>query len=193
MSEFFSFSGLKIFLRDLISSRTLIIGEVGSGKTLLTTKIITLFIKNGFEEDVTVIDLAPNKNKIGVPIRHYLKKPDLNRINYFIPEKIYAPRLTASNLAELRKFIYLNYIEAKKLFKVYISNPTKILIVNDLSIFLHYGGVNELLKVIETPETFVANAYYGYVIKDPFQSGLDEMEHEKIKILMNYMYKIISL
>ena len=188
-----SFPDLKIFLKDLIKHKTLIIGEVGSGKTRLTSKIIVSFIENDLGEDVTLIDLAPNKNKIGEPIKHYLKKPDVNKINYLIPKRIYAPRLTASDLVELRKLIYLNYLEARKLFKIYLNNPTKILVINDSSIFLHYGSVDELLKIIDISETFVANAYYGYSIKDHFQSGLDEMERKKIEILTNYMDRTIPL
>ena len=188
----YSFRNLKNF-KDLIKHKTLIVGEVYSGKTRLTSRIIVLFIENNLGKDVTLIDLAPNKNKIGKPVKYYLKKLDLNKINHLIPKRIYAPRLTASDPVELRKFMYLNYLEARKLFKIYLHNPTKILVINDLSIFLHYGNINELLKIINASETFIANTYYGHRIKDPFQSGLDEMEHKKIEILMSYMDKIISL
>lgn len=185
------FSDIEIYLKDIIGYKTLIIGELGSGKTLFTSKIIDELVENGYGDDMTVIDLAPGKDEVGVPISHYTKKVEL--VIYLYPKKIYAPRLTASNPAELDNFIYLNYIESRKLLLRYIEKPTKILVINDLSIFLHYGTVHEILEAIGSSETFIGNAYYGYRIKDLFQTGLDEMEREKIRRLINYMDRVIEL
>ena len=183
----------KFSLNEIINRRTLIIGEVGSGKTLLTANIVKLLIEKCFKKEITIIDLAPNKNKIGVPLNQYLKNISSYNIRYLIPRRIYAPRLTASSPHELKSFLYLNYIEAKKLFNIYSSNPTKILIINDLTIFLHYGTVDELLNIIKTSKTFIGNAYYGYSIKDRFNTGLDEVERKKVKSLIDHMDSVVSL
>ena len=46
---------------SLLGKRTLIIGEVGSGKTALTAKIVLDLIAMGLGNEITVIDMAPEK------------------------------------------------------------------------------------------------------------------------------------
>ncbi|MEM4706734.1 MAG: hypothetical protein QXW27_04255, partial [Candidatus Methanomethylicaceae archaeon] len=75
--------------KELIGKRTIIKGEVGSGKTRLTEQLINEALTIFPSYKITVIDLAPPRIIIGSStIGGYINVP--LGINYLRPEKIYA-------------------------------------------------------------------------------------------------------
>jgi len=179
------------WVASILRRRTLIIGEVGTGKTKLTADIIKMLLEMGFKKDISIIDLGPGKKDVGSPLSKYLG--GFYVLTYLYSPDIYAPRLMARDSDELMKYIELNYREAKKLFKIYLSHPTRILVINDLSIFLHRGTVKEIMDIIKESDTFIGNAYYGSRIKDKFDTGIDEVERQRVEELIEYMDKVINL
>ena len=182
---------LKIDVEDILDKRTLIIGDVGTGKTRLTAELINGLIERGFGEYMTIIDLGPSLGRVGSTLAQYSR--NIVRLRYLRPSKIYAPRLTAISRDELNEYIMWNYSESRRLFMEYVKSPTDILVVNDLSIFLHRGTVSEVIRFIKHSDTFIGNAYYGKAIVDKFGLGLDEVEKSRVEELLNYMDNIINL
>jgi len=75
----------------------------------------------------------------------------------------------------------------------YIRNPTKILIINDLSIYFHAGDLSKILQCLSKAETFLANSYYGKTLKNDFNTGVSYRERDLVKKMMRYMDRVIML
>ncbi len=175
---------------ELLNKKTLIIGDVSSGKTLLTAYIIGEWVKSRSGLDITIIDLAPRYGSVGRGIDEYI---DVGHLRYYSDAGFKAPRLMSRNKLELNKYIYDNYVKAMKLFKRFEEVPTGILVVNDLGIFLHYGDTDYLDSLFELPSTLLVNAYYGSRISRSFSHELDELERIRIERLFKIMDVLIKI
>ena len=177
--------------RLIIGKRILIIGDIHSGKTEATARIINSLDECGYRDSITIIDLAPRYRRIGLGIEEYI---DVKRFRYYSSEKIYAPRLMAKNKYELYKYIISNYRVSRMLLDWYKLHPTPILIVNDLSIYLHHGDPSLLYnKYIKLAETFIGNAYYGRGLVDRFGLNIDNIERERVEWITKKMDYTIRL
>ncbi len=182
---------MKIRLDEVLGKRTIVLGEAGKGKTKLLAHILTELIEKGYERDITVIDLAPDRiGEIGGKLDEYM---NVRRITYLKPEKIYAPRLQAKNREEAIRYAEHNLHESRKLLKQYQQNPTKILAINDITIHLHRGEVNEIIEAINKAETFIATAYKGKTLQENHGTGITKREEQQLNQLMKHMHKIIQL
>jgi len=176
---------------DLLGRRTLIVGDVGSGKTKLLAEIIQQLVKKGYAREITLIDLAPPRiGKIGGWISEYI---DTSTINYLRPNRIYAPRTEAKTPQQLIQYAEHNLREARKTLQKYLENPTKILAINDITIHMHAGEVEEIQELVEKAETFIATAYRGKTLENDKATGITEREKQKLNQLIKVVDKIISL
>jgi len=71
-----------------------------------------------------------------------------------------------------------------KAFKGFEVKATPVLIINDISIYLHLGDVNYLLEAINKTETFFGNSYYGYKIKKKFAKLLSKKEKKRVELII---------
>jgi GTPase SAR1 family protein len=174
-----------------LGKKILILGDVGSGKTRLTAEILRGWVSLGYGGIITVVDLGPDLEGVGRPLEIYLGGLTLYR--YLRPKKIFAPRLMARDAESLLRYVSWNYEESKRLFRIYSSDPSEILVVNDISIFLHKGDVSELRGYIGLSGTFLGNAYHGNSIVDRFGVGIDGLERERVEELAGYMDVVIEM
>jgi len=186
----------KLFVNELLKRKVLIVGDVGTGKTALTAQILEKLIDLGLENDITIIDMAPKTffiygKRIGGRLDEYTDL--VKKVKYLTPTIIYAPRLTSKDAQELLYFINENLKNLDPLIDEYIENPTKILIINDLSIYFHAGELSKILQCISKAETFLANSYYGETIKNDFETGVSYREKTLVESLMKYVDKVIML
>ncbi|RLG60136.1 hypothetical protein DRN86_03170, partial [Candidatus Geothermarchaeota archaeon] len=150
---------MKLKAGDLLNKRTLIIGGLKSGKTRLLAKVIKDLIKLIPKDEITVIDMAPNRiGKIGGKLIDYI---DLSGIRYLSPERVYAPRTIGRNSEEVLRYAEENKKVIKTILDNFKHNPSKVLIVNDLTLYLHAGDLADLMECIKLAETFLGTAYYG--------------------------------
>ena len=171
----------------------LIIGEVGTGKTRLTLRLMNEAIEMDVK-DITVIDMAPkainvNGSSIGGLL---LEKPD-PRIRYMAPKEIKTPRLTARNAEELLELADKNKLEIDVLLNAFNKNPSKVLFVNDVSIYLQRGELERILGVFSKAETIVANGYLGERLREDFSTGVSLRERNLILKMADKMDKVIRL
>ena len=108
-----------------------------------------------------------------------------NIIN-FVGE-IIPPRLNARNKSEMFSNICNNFQKIYEVMEKYNSNPTPVLIVNDVSLYLHLGSVKYLINTINKSNTFYGNAYYGSSIMSKFSKLLSIIEKNKVEILIKSM------
>jgi len=182
---------MPIKFEDFIGKRVLIIGEIGSGKTKLLSKYLDYLIASGHASKITLIEMAPAFHDIGRPVEDHTSS--VKKVRYLKPEKIFPPRLLGRSSEEIVKYAEHNYRELKRLLEEYARNPTEILLINDLTLFLHAGDPEELLRVIELPATFAATAYEGAELKDDKGSGITRREKMGLNFLKKYMDLIIPL
>jgi len=161
----------------LKSFKILIIGDVRRGKTSLTSKLVDVLAQLCGEDRITVLDFAPDYGGVGsrVSIR--------SKVRILRPEGLKAPRLMARDCNELWEYVRINRSLTEEALREYMINPTPVLVINDLSIHLHTGDLNLLLKVMELPLLFIANSYYGDTLRD--DCGLSIIEKKAVEELMS--------
>ncbi|MFX0096308.1 MAG: hypothetical protein ACFE7E_00945 [Candidatus Hodarchaeota archaeon] len=173
--------------------KTLILGDIGTGKTRLTAQIIKELLKNGYRNDITIIDLAPIQpsncgRKVGGRITDYI---NIDQVRYLTSNSITAPRSTARSRDELVVMIVKNKQLIDPLLNKYLESPTKILTINDLTMYLHAGKLDKMEECILKSESFIGNAYYGTFFKNDLGTGVSARERKLTDKLCRIMDKTI--
>ena len=183
-------------LTELIGKKTLITGDVGTGKTKFTLELVSQAIKEDYTEETTIIDMAPatkvvNSRKIGGRLSEMMEMP--KNMKYLTPERIETPRLSAKNAQHLLHLVKLNHNAILPLLQNYLRNPSSILFINDISIFFQSGSHEPILSAVEVSETFIANGYYGKYFAFDYETGVSKREQQLMDILINHMHLTIRL
>jgi len=179
---------------QFLGRKSLIIGDVSSGKSRLTASIVVDWIEEELGSDITIIDLAPRYRGIGRGLDEYIEEEYLERVfKYLSDERISAPRLMSRSKNELINLIKMNYSLALRLFELYLDNPSDILVINDLSICLHYGEPKVLQDMFNNADTVLANSYYGKGISSVFYRELDVLERRRVENLFRFMDILVKL
>jgi len=181
---------------ELCGKKTLIIGDVGAGKTKLTLKLIKQAIETSHTQDTTIIDMAPatklvKGRKIGGKLSEVMKIP--RQIRYLTPKKVETPRLSAKDAEHLLYLIKLNHDAILPLLLDFVNNPSPILFVNDISIFFQSGSSEPVLSAVEASETFIANGYYGKYLAFDYETSISKTEQNLMDMLSNHMHFTIRL
>ena len=168
------------------SFRILILGETGAGKTRLTERITRALARASNPESITVIDLAPDYMGVGRP----LEAPPGTRI--LRPHGLKAPRLQSHGNCSLAwRLAEDNAFLTTKVLREFISRPTPILVINDMSIHLHAGDPGIVLDAFKEAAVVAANSYYGDKLRD--ECGIWEKERrliEKIIEVVDIVWRI---
>lgn len=144
-------------LERYANRRTLIIGDVNSGKTHLTRTIIQAFCEAGQTSGMVILDLAPDEiNGIGGK----LAPPTTHRPAY-LTCPITPPRLTAENDEQILALARENAATIEPLFQQAGALGKSILVINDASLYLQAGEIDPLTSLINAHPTVVINAYCG--------------------------------
>jgi hypothetical protein len=174
---------------NCINNYTFLYGETNTKKTYYTAKFIQFLIeiKNVNPKEISILDFAPHLNvingiKIGGKIQDFYKNSAICNNIYFEGDVI-PPRLNARNNIELYENACKNYKKTFKILNLYNENPTSILIINDITIYLHIGNKNLLIKAIRKSDTFFGNSYYGSSIKSDFAPIFSTRESRLVKYL----------
>jgi hypothetical protein len=180
--------------KNFLKHHTLLYGETNTKKTLNTARFIQFLLeeKNLNPTEITILDFAPplttfGNVSIGGKIKDYYKNSKKCR-NLCFKGEIVPPRLKSKNLKELFENVCNNYKKTVKILSDFNQEPTNILIINDISIYLHTGNKKLLMDSIERAETFFGNSYYGTSIKSDFTKLISLRE----KRLVEYLVKNIE-
>lgn len=178
---------------DFIGRHTLLYGETNTKKTFYTAKFVRFLLEiNNFNpREITILDFAPKLFKFyGIKIG--------GKIDDFYPQcikcnnitfkgDITPPRLNASNKKDLYKNACNNYKKTNEILEKFNDNPTSVLIINDISIYLHIGSKKYLLETINKADTFFGNTYYGSSITKKFAKVFSLKEKHLVKFLIKNM------
>jgi len=165
--------------------KTLIVGDINTGKTAWTVKILQRCLSAGWGLHITVIDLAPDGLGGG---GGKMKMPELEGLQYFTGP-IVAPRMTATDAGQAQLLAQANARAIDRLFAQFDAHPSKILFVNDASLYLQAGVMTRFQAVLEKAETVVVNAYFGNSFPD---SALTRREKQMVLKLIQFCDRIIT-
>ena len=89
---------------SMIHRRTMILGDVSTGKTKLTARLLTEALRSEKQESITVIDMAPEERLYkGKPIGGSITKAVAlpSGVRLLQPKKLNAPRYSARDRDDL--------------------------------------------------------------------------------------------
>ena len=169
-----------------MNRRTVIVGDVNSGKTVLTLKILNCFLKAGYAEKIAVIDLAPDKTQ---GIGGKLTVPQDQSLLY-LTTSIAAPRLTGRDDDHIRQLAEKNAVAIENLFKKILSEKRNILFINDATLYLQAGDFERFTQLLDTASTQIINVYYGHMFP---HSRLTDREKRLTQRLIKTCSQIIHM
>lgn len=177
---------------DIIGKKALILGEAGSGKTKLAARLLRELIGHKKAERITVIDLAPRRTgEIGGKLTDYLSTTDT--VKYLSPEFVYTPRLVGTSPEHILRYAELNKKNMEPLFIEFLHNVSEVLVVNDVTLYLHAGDLETVLKCASSARTFLATAYYGSKLANDLGTGISQREREMTERLAKFMDLVLRI
>lgn len=178
--------------REILGKKVLILGEVGSGKTKLVAQLLQELITLVNAEEITVIDLAPQRvSEIGGKLTDYTNMT--GGVKYLSPEKVYMPRSAGTSPEQVLRYAELNRKSMELLLNRFIRNPTDFLILNDVTLYLHLGELETVLKCVRLAKTFLATAYYGSKLAKDLGTRISSRERQLTDKLATFMDLTVKL
>ena len=178
-----------ITMKECLDRKTIILGDINSGKTGLTRSILEESLRAGYGS-ITVIDMAPERQgnvggKLALPTGR-----SIDRTLRILTTTIDAPRLMGRNDDEIEALAAGNAGRIEQLFQVFLADPASILFINDVSLYLQGGSPERLREVMDGASTVVINGYFGHGLGD---SAFSRRERERMELLMAACDRVIRL
>ncbi len=182
-------------IEDFLDRFTLIVGDVNSGKTHLTRRIIDAYCRE-HDGSISIVDLAPtfplsdhSGDGVKKGVGGKLTVSSSKRMRYF-HDQIHAPRLTARDEAEAVALAEANARTIEALFRGMLKEETEAIFINDCSLYLHAGNPSKLLEWIRSARTAVVNGYEGHSLGE---GPLSVKEREGMAFLVDQCDRLIRL
>jgi len=178
--------------KDLTDKKVLILGESGSGKTKMAATLFQELMTLANPETITVIDLAPERiGEIGGKLTDYVSL--ISGVKYLSPKKVYMPRLAGTSPTEVLHYAKLNRKNIEPLLNSFIQQPTKVLVINDVTLYFHSGEFETVLKCVRLAQTFLATAYYGSKLSEDLGTGISSREREMTDKFATFMDLVVKI
>jgi hypothetical protein len=182
-------------LRSFLNSRTLILGEINTGKTTLTAGILAELRSRLGDEDLAVLDLSPEVPKnaawsgpLGVGGR--LVAPGREGNLLYLHPRLAPPRLSSAGEDEAGPAARNNLEVINPALEVLAGQGRPILFINDITLYLQAGSAADLAPYLEQARTVVANGYYGHKLGT---GAFSRRERRETEALMTRFTRLITL
>ena len=177
---------------EILGKKVLLLGEAGSGKTKLAAQLLRELMVLVNPEEITVIDLAPQRvGEIGGKLTDYVNVN--SRVRYLSPENVYTPRLAGASPKQVLHYVELNRKNMEPLLRRFIRNVTEVLVLNDVTLYLHSGKLETVLRCVRLANAFLTTAYYGSKLAEDLGTGISSKERQltdKLAASMDLTLKI---
>lgn len=186
-------SGKESFSK-LLGKRTLIVGEVNSGKTTLTQKILDGFFRENLGGSILVLDLAPEippdlASRKGLSgVGGSLRVPQRENIRYLRPSLV-PPRLLGKSEEQALELARRNLESIEETMELAQAGE-ETLFLNDASMYLQAGSAQELVSWLERFRTVVANGYMGQKLGG---GKLSMRERSQMEALVRFFHEVVWL
>jgi hypothetical protein len=145
-------------------------------------------------DEVTVIDMAPRTVTVhGLTVGGVLVNPGELDVRYLRSEPIMTPRLSARTGHELVALAEHNRRAIQGLLDAFRADPSKVLFVNDVSMYLQRGELEHLWTLFALADTVIANGYSGKRLIDDLGTGISQRERSLMDELARRMDRVIRL
>jgi len=185
--------GLLSFL-EFLNKKSLILGDVKSGKTKFTAELLKEAMELGYSSKIMVIDLAPKieilDKVMGLPLTDYV---NIDSTIIYLRPKVKAPRIEGKNKEEILRIAAENAVIIEGTFNKFLESNREILFINDVTLYLHMGNLSKLFSVLSKTSTAILNGYYGKFFNNDFGSGISLREKNLMKELAKSMDIIIEM
>ena len=79
------------------------------------------------------------------------------------------------------------------MLEVFDTEPSRILFINDVSLYLQRGSLDRLWETLLKADTVVANGYVGERLKDDLGTGLSRDERRRMDELASRVDVVIRI
>ncbi|MBW1712579.1 MAG: hypothetical protein JRJ59_05495 [Deltaproteobacteria bacterium] len=182
-------------LSQIIGRRILIVGEVNSGKTALTGRLLEEVVQAGLGGRVLIVDLAPVIHpevaaKKGFTGLGGQLQPPQEADCICLRTALAPPRMATKTEEEALSLAEINRRAIETMWAEVGRAGRDILFVNDLSLYLQAGRSSTLIESFKLVKTVVANGYYGQALG---QGVLSRRERAEMEALMEFFDRTIRL
>lgn len=157
----------EIHVEDYLSRKTLILGDVNTGKTTLTRAVLEALLRRpDLGARIAIVDMAPEipeklaKEK-GLPGVGGKLTPPEGRDILYLGGHFEPPRLSSKTEEEAVEKARQNRRMIERLFRKLDLQSRDILLVNDVSIYLQAGTAENLTHWLDQAATVIVNGYWG--------------------------------
>ncbi len=183
---------------DYLSRKTLILGDVNTGKTTLTKKVLQALCCRDLGGRIAIVDMAPEvpeklaKEK-GLPgVGGKLMPPEKHNILY-LGGHFEPPRLSSKTEEEAMEKAQQNRRIIERLFRKLNLQLRDILLVNDVSIYLQAGTTENLTRWLDQTATVIANGYWGERLGGGTLTEQERTETAKLKTYFEQKGRVLIL
>ena len=188
-----------IHLEDYLSRKTLILGDVNTGKTTLTREVMAaLLSRPDLGGRIAVVDMAPEipeklaKEKGLVGVGGKLMPPEGHDILY-LGSRFEPPRLSSKTEEEAMEKARQNRRISEGLFRKLDLQSRDILLVNDASMYLQAGTAENLTRWLDQAVTVIANGYWGKKLGGGTLTERERTETAKLKAYFERKGRVLIL
>lgn len=136
--------------------KTIIMGDVNSGKTHYTQTIVEALCHRGLAGQIILLDLAP-ETTAGIGGKMAIPHPDI----LVLSPTVQPPRLKGRDSAHILQLAQNNARLVDPLLERAMTSHRMVLVVNDASLYLQAGSLERFLALLDVFPTVVINAYAG--------------------------------
>jgi len=188
----------QILLEECLDRKTLILGDVNTGKTTLTREALEVLCRRDLGARIAIVDMAPEipeklaKEKGLSGVGGKLLPTEGQGILY-LGGHLAPPRLSSKTEAEAMEKARQNRWIIEGLFGKLDGQSRDILLVNDVSIYLQAGTAEDLIRYLEQAATVVANGYWGKRLGGGILTERERAETQKLKAYFEGQGRVLIL
>jgi hypothetical protein len=188
----------KIHLEDYLGRKTLILGDVNTGKTTLTREVLEALCRRDLGGRIAIVDMAPEvpeklaKEKGLAGVGGKLPPPEGHGILY-LGGRFEPPRLSSKTEEEAIEKARENRRLFDGLFRKLAVPSRDILLVNDVSMYLQAGTAEDMTRWLDRAATVIVNGYRGKRLGGGMLTERERTETEKLKAYFERAGRVLIL
>ncbi|MCX5821659.1 MAG: hypothetical protein NT047_17385 [Deltaproteobacteria bacterium] len=188
----------EIQLEDYLNRKTLILGDVNTGKTTLTRKVLEALCRPDLGGRIAIVDMAPEvpeklaKEKGLTGVGGKLMPPEGHDILY-LGGHFEPPRLSSKTEEEAMEKAQQNRRIIEGLFRKLDGQSRDIMLINDVSMYLQAGTTENLIRWLDRTATVIANGYWGKRLGGGTLTERERTETEKLKAYFERKGRVLIL
>lgn len=181
-----------------LDRKTLILGDVNTGKTTLTGKVLEALCRLDLGRRIAIVDMAPEvpeklANVKGVPGVGGKLMPPVGHDVLYLGGHFAPPRLSSKTQEEAMEKARQNQRIGEELFRKLDEQSRAILFINDVSIYLQAGTTENLTRWLEQAATVVVNGYWGERLGGGKLTEREKTEMAKLKGYFEWNGRVLIL